>query len=193
MTQDLTTSVVNDKQHPFEGASKALRSQEQEQEQYQEQEQEQEQGEQEQEKGKHRRVLRHCQADDFGKILQPLPSMVSPLPFVLAIPLRDDSTFEITQAMIDEWQALYGSVDIVQILKNIRGWNLANPKKRKSRTGIVQHINQWLAKENARLANPRILEKPGGFNLSEHNLQISKAWLEQEDGFCEAELCDETA
>ncbi len=66
---------------------------------------------------------------------------------MIEIPLRDEGEFAVSQAMIDEWQQLYPSVNILQALKNIRGWNSANPSKRKSGHFILQHINHWLATE----------------------------------------------
>jgi hypothetical protein len=187
-----TTPVVNEENHPFEGASKALRSQEQEQEQEQEQKQEQEQEEEQEQEGKHRRSLRHRQGYALEKTELPAPPTNSPLSFVIGIPLRDDSEFFITQVMFDEWQQLYPSVDVLQLLKNIRGWNLANPNKRKTRKGILQHINQWLAKENSKPDGSSILEKPGGgFNLFDHNTQVANAWLDQNGSFMERELVNE--
>lgn len=168
----------------LETLSKPFLNQEQDKEQDKYKEKEQEKGEQEKE-GKHRRVLRHRQEESLEKNFETSPSTISPFPFVLGIPLRDGGNFDVSQALIDEWQALYDKVDVVQLLKNIRGWNLANPTKRKSKQGIVPHINQWLAKENARLTNPRILEKSSGFNLLEHNAKVTKSWLEHGD-FLEA-------
>ena len=174
----------------MQGENKPLRSQEQEQEQYQEQEQKQEQEEEQEQEGKHRRVLRHRQDVVLAKTQAPTPKAVSPSSFVITMPLRDDSEFSITSAMIDEWQLLYPTVDVMQLLKNIRGWNLANPNKRKTRKGILQHINQWLAKENSKPVKSSILEKPGGFNLFEHNTHVANAWL-QDESFLETELINE--
>lgn len=72
----------------------------------------------------------------------------SPLPLaVIAIPLNDKTELAIHQSLIDEWQALYPECDVLQTLREIKGWNLANPAKRKTRGGIMNHINRWLAKE----------------------------------------------
>jgi uncharacterized protein YdaU (DUF1376 family) len=68
-------------------------------------------------------------------------------PAVIKIPLTGKAEFPITQTMIDEWANLYQSVDILQTLREIRGWNLANPTRRKTKSGILRHVNAWLAKE----------------------------------------------
>ncbi len=69
---------------------------------------------------------------------------------VVAIPLVDKTEFQVTQAMIDEFSELYPAVDVKQTLNEIRGWNLTHPTQRKTRTGILKHINTWLAKEQNR-------------------------------------------
>ena len=68
--------------------------------------------------------------------------------------------YPVTQQMIDEWVDLYPAVDILGELKKLKGWNLANPKNRKTSRGILRHINSWLsrAQDKAR-ASPQ-QEKP---------------------------------
>lgn len=133
-----------------------------------------------QEAGKHREIPGQRQDPVLEKTEVPSPKVVSPLFFVIEIPLRDEGEFAVSQAMIDEWQQLYPSVNILQALKNIRGWNLANPSKRKSGHFILQHINHWLATENAYQAKNPVREKPEGFDLAAHNAQVAKAWLQSE-------------
>lgn len=74
------------------------------------------------------------------------PNGSSALVAVVKIPLNDKSEYPITQAMIDEWTKLYSDCDVPQTLNEIRGWNLANPTKRKTKSGVLNHINRWLAK-----------------------------------------------
>ena len=68
-------------------------------------------------------------------------------PPVIKIPLNDGSEHPVTQADVDEWAGLYPAVDVMQELRNMRGWAIANPKKRKTRSGVVKFINAWLASE----------------------------------------------
>jgi len=90
----------------------------------------------------------------------PLPLVASsdlqdhsqPEPFIL-IPLNDKTTFSVFTPLIDEWRNLFPKVDIEQELRNIRAWNLSNPKLRKTKAGILKHITQWLAKEQNRGGN----------------------------------------
>jgi hypothetical protein len=83
------------------------------------------------------------------------PDITSPTqeaqPPVIEIPLVCKKTgplveFGVTQAMVDDWAESYPGVDIMQSLREIRQWNLANPIKRKTKSGIMHHITSWLAK-----------------------------------------------
>lgn len=63
------------------------------------------------------------------------------------IPLVDGSEFPIPSLMVAELDRLYPAVDAMQTLREIRGWNISNPKYRKTKSGILRHINTWFAKE----------------------------------------------
>ena len=66
---------------------------------------------------------------------------------VIYIPLNDGTEFPVSQMLVDEWDRLYPNVDIMQTLREIRGWSIANPRKRKTKRGIMAHINTWFNKE----------------------------------------------
>ena len=66
---------------------------------------------------------------------------------IITITLNDKTEYPITQDMVTEWKSLYPAVDILQTLRDIRGWNLSKPRQRKTKTGIMAHINTWLSKE----------------------------------------------
>ena len=75
----------------------------------------------------------------------PAPAEVHELP-VVELPLNDNSVYGVTREQADEYAILYPAVDIAQELRNMRGWCMANPQKRKTRSGIRKFINNWLAK-----------------------------------------------
>jgi hypothetical protein len=68
-------------------------------------------------------------------------------PVCITIPLVDGSEFDVTERMCGEFAELYPAVDVPQTLREIRGWNYARPTQRKTRGGVLKHINGWLAKE----------------------------------------------
>lgn len=69
---------------------------------------------------------------------------------VAYIPANDGSEFGISAEQLSEFEKLYPAVNVPQTLNEIRGWNLANPARRKTRAGVLRHVNQWLAKEQNR-------------------------------------------
>lgn len=74
----------------------------------------------------------------------------APTDTFLTIPLNDKTEFALTRQKVEEWKSLYPAVDVEQECRNYKGWALANPKKRKTRDGIVRSIDNWLRKEQNR-------------------------------------------
>lgn len=74
----------------------------------------------------------------------------SPSPAVLQIPLNDKTTYGVTQVQIDKWSELYPAVDVPQQLRQMIGWCDGNPKRCKTRTGVLRFINSWLSREQDR-------------------------------------------
>lgn len=69
---------------------------------------------------------------------------------VVELPLVNGTDYPVTQSRANEYAELYPAVDIVQELKKMRGWCLANPKRRKTKNGIEKFIHGWLAREQDR-------------------------------------------
>lgn len=66
-------------------------------------------------------------------------------PVFFRFPLNDRTEYELTQSQVEQFASLYPAVDIVSHLRACLGWNIANPSRRKTRSGILNHINTWLA------------------------------------------------
>ena len=66
---------------------------------------------------------------------------------VLALPLNDNTEFEIYEEDVLLWQETYPAVDVRQELKEMKAWCAANPTLRKTRRGIKRFIVTWLSKE----------------------------------------------
>lgn len=67
-------------------------------------------------------------------------------PQVVSLTLNDGSEYGITQDQIDKWVPLYPAVDVMQELRAMKGWLDSNPKKRKTKTGILRFVNGWLSR-----------------------------------------------
>lgn len=68
-------------------------------------------------------------------------------PPVISLPLNTGKEFPISQSQVDEWTNLYPAVDIMQELRNMRGWCQSNPKKRKTKNGVLRFVTGWLSRE----------------------------------------------
>jgi len=68
-------------------------------------------------------------------------------PPVIFLTLNTGEEYPIYKKQTDEWSELYPSVDVMQELRNMRGWLIANPSKRKTKSGISRFIVSWLSRE----------------------------------------------
>ena len=68
-------------------------------------------------------------------------------PPVITLTLNDKSEYEIFNENFIEWVGLYPAVDVMQELRNMKGWLNANPTRRKTKSGINRFITTWLSKE----------------------------------------------
>lgn len=68
-------------------------------------------------------------------------------PPVISLLLNDKSEYGVFQSDIDEWSSLYPAVNVLQELREMKGWCIANPTKRKTKKGINRFITSWLARE----------------------------------------------
>ena len=92
----------------------------------------------------------------------------------ITLTLNDKTEHPIFEDQIAEWQGLYPAVDIRQELRNMRGWCIANPKKRKTKTGILKFVTSWLADhQNRGGTNGQINHqaKPNAFDRSKERLR----------------------
>ena len=77
------------------------------------------------------------------------PPAVTELP-VIGIPLLGGKEHPVYRKDIDEYVSLYPDINVEQELRNMRGWCLANPQRRKTRSGIRKFINSWLSRAQDR-------------------------------------------
>jgi hypothetical protein len=122
-----------------------------------------------------------------GKELETLASTAIAVPaargkLVCTLPLNSGE-YEVFEADVQEWQALYPAVDVRQELRSIKGWALSNPTRRKTKSGIGRFINSWISRSQNEA-------KPGGGNGNKNhsktggNLDAAAQairFLEQED------------
>lgn len=69
------------------------------------------------------------------------------LPSVINLPLNDNTEYGVTEDEVRIWKELYPAVDVMQELRNMKGWLLSNSTKRKTRRGTPRFITGWLGKQ----------------------------------------------
>lgn len=65
----------------------------------------------------------------------------------IRLPLKSGAEYSVLRRYVREMAELFPAVDIEQQFREMRGWCLANPTKRKTAAGIRKFVNSWLAKE----------------------------------------------
>ena len=75
---------------------------------------------------------------------------------VITLILNDKTEFPIYQDQVDSWVQLYPAVYIMQELRNMKGWCENNPKKRKTKSGILRFVNGWLSREQNKGGNTSV-------------------------------------
>ena len=69
---------------------------------------------------------------------------------VINLPLVTGGEHPVTCGEVEQWQDLYPAVDVMQELREMRGWLLGNPRNRKTQAGILRFIQGWLRREQDR-------------------------------------------
>lgn len=97
---------------------------------------------------------------------------------VIGLPLNDGSMYEISQDKYNEWLELYPAVDVMQELRNMKGWLDSNPKKRKTKAGILRFVTSWLARHQD---TPHV-DKKDSFDWREYTRQLEEEEMNAEVG-----------
>lgn len=66
---------------------------------------------------------------------------------VETLPLIDGSDFEVRENFIKELDPLYPDVDPLATIREMKGWLIGNPTRRKKKTGVKRFITTWLKNE----------------------------------------------
>lgn len=74
--------------------------------------------------------------------------------FVISLILNDKTEYAVKSEQVKLWTELYPNVDVMQELRNMKGWCIANIKKRKTQGGIENFIINWLSKNQNKGFNP---------------------------------------
>lgn len=110
-------------------------------------------------------------------------STVQKQPSVIDIPLCDKTLYPVFQTDVSKWSDLYPAVDIMQELRKIVGWCDANPKLRKTKTGVMRFINSWLSRSqdssHRNNIQPAKIEQPKITGNSQPGYSPLPDWLKE--------------
>lgn len=85
--------------------------------------------------------------------IRPEPENSAPAtqsPSVIDLPATQGQTVSITEADVAEWRDAFPAVDVLQQLRAMRQWLLANDKNRKTVRGMRKFVVSWLARDQDR-------------------------------------------
>ena len=94
------------------------------------------------------------------------------MPPMIFLPLNDGTDYPVSQEQCHEWAGLYPAVDVIQQLRQMRAWLIANPRRRKTTRGINGFIVNWLSREQ---------DKPGRkskYSAENQQKQGRKSWTD---------------
>lgn len=80
-------------------------------------------------------------------------------PFIM-LTLNTGAEYPIHEPQIAEWGTLFPAVDTRQELRAIRAWLLANPRRRKTRNGMLRFVTSWLSRAQDRGGNGHATRQP---------------------------------
>jgi DNA-binding MarR family transcriptional regulator len=85
------------------------------------------------------------------------PRAASPADAVplITLTLNTGKEYPITENQRAEWGTLFPATDVLQELRKMRAWLLANPRNRKTPRGILRFVTSWLSREQDRARSPR--------------------------------------
>lgn len=98
-------------------------------------------------------------SDSCAEVAKPptAPKPVKPKKFLVKIPdqtplrgtlpLANGTYFEVRQSLVDELAPLYPAVDVLAALRSMKSWLIGNPRKRKTKRGIMAFITGWLDRD----------------------------------------------
>lgn len=98
---------------------------------------------------------------------------------VEALPLNDGTDWRPTVSQYEEYMRLYPGVNIDQEFRNMRGWCLGNPSRRKTKAGIKRFVTNWLSKEQNKGTRRNSCSGDVRHMSTEEYMQATTGWWEE--------------
>ena len=91
------------------------------------------------------------------------PALPAPAPaeVIANLPLVTSGEFHpITKDDVQKYRELYPGIDVMQEIRKMIGWCDANPKNRKTKSGVKRFINSWLSRAQDRAPRQNYAQEP---------------------------------
>lgn len=107
-------------------------------------------------------------------------------PIVATIPLASGEEHPVSRSDVAGWSRSFPAVDVMQSLRTMREWCLANPARRKTKRGVRQFIVGWLTRDQDR-GGARAPPAPNASAMSkqERGMRAAFAAVEAYNAQCE--------
>ncbi len=66
---------------------------------------------------------------------------------VMQLPAVGRKFYAVTRGQVERWEELFPAIDVVQCLRSMVAWLEANPKNRKTTSGMARFVANWLSRE----------------------------------------------
>lgn len=87
------------------------------------------------------------EADKPTKDDKPKAESLPASPVYCTIITNTKEEYPITEEMVSLWETTFPAVSVRQQLLSMKSWSISNPKKRKTKGGMLSFVNNWLSKE----------------------------------------------
>lgn len=85
--------------------------------------------------------------ETFADEMEPEPD---DSPTFVSFPVKGSGTFPVTEKLIEEYQDLYPTLNVRDLVRDMYAWLVSNPAKQKTKRGSRAFINNWLTNAKAK-------------------------------------------
>lgn len=83
-----------------------------------------------------------------------------PVAVAVSFLLNDGSEYPITEAQVSEFAGLYPGIDVLQQMRQLKAWCIANPANRKTKGGAMRFLNSWLSRAQDKAPRSSVASLP---------------------------------
>lgn len=97
----------------------------------------------------------------------------------ISIPLLGNEEYNISKTEVNQMEKYYPAIDVMDELRKCAAWNYANAKNRKTKRGIMRHINGWLSRAQD---SARRYPMPNRNQSNNASIDFANLWYNEIEG-----------